>query len=47
MSPNWIAFDSYPSLSFLSVIYHEMGGSLVITNTGTFSVDLFFTLSAY
>ena len=43
--------DSLRFFAFLAVfichLSHELGGSLVITNTGTFGVDLFFTLSAY
>jgi hypothetical protein len=43
--------DSLRFLGFLAVfichLFDEMGGSLVMTNTGTFAVDLFFTLSAY
>jgi peptidoglycan/LPS O-acetylase OafA/YrhL len=43
--------DSLRFFAFLAVfichLFHELGGSLVITNTGTFGVDLFFTLSAY
>ena len=47
-SPNWIAFDFLGFLAvFICHLSDEMGGSLVMTNTGTFGVDLFFTLSAY